>query len=123
MESLPRHYDALIEYLTLLNFEFSCLRFSQNWLNEYKEPQHYIPDYATVSKYRWDRRGCGASLYIRHEIAFTIRHHVDCFDSEIESIFIEIDQDVFQTASNIVIGLIYRMPDASVDKYSILQVI
>ena len=53
-------------------------------------------------------------MYIRHEIPFTIRHDVDCFDSEMESIFIEIDRLVFQTPSNIVIGLIYKMPDASV---------
>ena len=32
-----------------------------------------------------------------------------------EFIFIEIDRYIFQTPSNIVIGLIYRMPDASVD--------
>ena len=35
-----------------------------------------------------------------------------------ESIFIEIDQNVFQTYSNIVIGLIYRMPDTSVDIFN-----
>ena len=35
-----------------------------------------------------------------------------------ESIFIEIDRHMFQTPSNIVIGLIYRMPDASVDIFN-----
>ena len=71
IKSLPRHYDALIEYLTLLNFEFSCLGISETWLNECKEPLHDIPGYATVS-----------------EIPFTVRHDVDCFDCEMESIFI-----------------------------------
>ena len=35
-----------------------------------------------------------------------------------ESLFIEIDKDVFGTSSNIVIGVIYRMPDSSVDTFS-----
>ena len=118
IKSLPRHYDEFIEYLTLLNFEFSCLGISETWLNECKEALYDIPGYVTVSKYRTDRRGGGVSLYIRHEIPFTIRHDVDCFDSEMESIFIEIDRHIFQTPSNIVIGLIYRMPDASVDIFN-----
>ena len=118
IKSLPRHYDEFIEYLTLLNFEFSCLGISETWLNECKEALHDIPGYVTVSKYRTDRRGGGVSLYIRHEICLTIRHDVDCFDSEMESIFIEIDRHIFQTPSHIVIGLIYRMPDASVDIFN-----
>ena len=32
-----------------------------------------------------------------------------------ESLFIEIDSKVFQTASNIIIGIVYRMPDSSID--------
>ena len=34
-----------------------------------------------------------------------------------ESIFTEIDTDIFRTNSNIVIGLIYRMPDSAVDVF------
>ena len=104
--------------LLFLNFELSCLGISETWLNECKEPLHDIPGYSTVSKYRPDKRGGGVSLYIRHEIPFTVRHDVDCVDCEMGAIFIEIDQNVFQTSSNIVIGLIYRMPDASVDTFN-----
>ena len=34
------------------------------------------------------------------------------------SIFIEIDKDIFRTNRNIVIGLIYRMPDSSVGVFN-----
>ena len=40
------------------------------------------------------------------------------FDSEMESICTEIDMDIFKTNSNIVGGLIYRMPDSSVDVFN-----
>ena len=46
------------------------------------------------------------------------RCDIEYFESEMESIFIEIDKDVFDTSSNIVIGVIYRMPDSSVDIFS-----
>ena len=55
-------------------------------------------------------------MYFMHGIPFTIGHDVDCFDSEMRPIFFKIDRHVFQTSSNILLGLIYRMPDASVDK-------
>ena len=35
-----------------------------------------------------------------------------------ESLFIEVDSKVFQTPSNIVIGIVYRMPDASIDIFN-----
>ena len=62
--------------------------------------------------------GGGVSLYIRDEISFATRNDIGYFDSEMESIFIEINKDVFRTNSNIVIGLIYRMPDSSVDVFN-----
>ena len=35
-----------------------------------------------------------------------------------ESLFIEIDSKVFQTPSNIIIGIVYRMPDSSIDIFN-----
>ena len=32
-----------------------------------------------------------------------------------ESLFIEADNNVFQTSSSIIIGVVYRMPDSSID--------
>ena len=35
-----------------------------------------------------------------------------------ESVFIEIDKSVFQSCANIIIGVVYRMPDSSVDVFN-----
>ena len=35
-----------------------------------------------------------------------------------ETVFIELDKSVFNTDSNIVIGVIYRMPNSSVDVFN-----
>ena len=34
-----------------------------------------------------------------------------------ESVFIKMEKSVFQSNANIIIGLIYRMPDSSVDVF------
>ena len=58
------------------------------------------------------------TLAIENEIPYISRCDIEYFDSEMESLFIEIDKDVFGTSSNIVIGVIYRMLDSSVDIFS-----
>ena len=35
-----------------------------------------------------------------------------------ESLFIEVDNNVFQTSSSIIIGIVYRMPDSSIDIFN-----
>ena len=69
--------------------------------------------YVTIKGCRKQRRGGGLSLYIRDEISFATRNDLGFFDFEMEFNLIEIDTDIFRSNSNIVIGLIYRMPDSS----------
>ena len=40
------------------------------------------------------------------------------FYSEMESLFIDLDNNVFKTSSNIIIGIVYRMPDSSIDIFN-----
>ena len=47
-----------------------------------------------------------------------LRNDLDYFDCEMETVFIEIDKCIFGTDSNIVIGVIYRMPNSSVDVFN-----
>ena len=60
----------------------------------------------------------GVSLAVWNNIPFKNRTDIEFFDSEMESLFIEIDKEVFGTPSNVVIGVIYRMPHFSVDVFS-----
>ena len=87
-------------------------------MNENNVDLYYFDGYVTINGCRKQRRGGGVSLYIRDEISFATRNDLVCFDSEMESIFIEIDKDIFRTNSNIVIGLIYKIPDSSVDVFN-----
>ena len=48
--------------------------------------------------------------------SFTLRNDLDYFDSKMETVFIELDKSVFNT--DFVIGVIYRMPNSSVDVFN-----
>ena len=74
-----------------------------------------MENYISVNAYRKNRSGGGVSLCIYNTVKFTRRLDLEYFDAEMESIFIEIDSSIFNTKSNVIIGLIYRMPDSSVE--------
>ena len=105
------------QYLNMLEYDFSVIGIFETWLNENNAGLYDLNGYVTIKGCRKQRRGGGVPLYIRDEIWFATRNDLGFFDSEIESILIEIDKDIFTTNCNIVIGLIYRTPDSSVDVF------
>ena len=118
IKSLPKHYDELEMYLDSLRFPFSFIGLTETWLDECKENLYDIPQYVSVTRYRKIKRGGGVSLLIRNHIPSILRNDLAYFDSEMESVFIEIEKSVFQSNANIIIGLVYRMPDSSVDMFN-----
>ena len=84
-------------------------------MTESKEDLFCFDNYSPIHEYRKHRTGGGVSLFVRYDILFQRRKDLEYFDSEMESICIEIDKSVFSTNSNIIITLVYRMPDSNVD--------
>ena len=99
-------------YLKSLDFKFSLIGLTETWLDVDKEEFYDLNGYASVNRYRKDKKGGGVSLHILQGITFMLRNDLDYFDSEMETVFIEIDKSVYNTCSNIVIGVIYRMPNS-----------
>ena len=123
MQNIPKHYDEMELYLKPLDFKFSFIRLTETWLDVDKEEFYDLNGYTSVNRYRKDKKGGGVSLHILQGhilqgITFTLRNDLDYVDSEMETIFIKIEKSVFNTCSNIVIGVIYRMPNSSVDTFN-----
>ena len=91
---------------------------TETWLDECKENLYELPHYVSVTKSRNTKRGGGVSLLIRSHIPFVLRNDLAYFDSEMESVFIEIEKSVFHSNANIIMGVVYRMPDSSVDMFN-----
>ena len=118
IKSISKHYDELELYLKSLEFKFSFIGLTETWLDVDKEEFYDLNGYTSVNRYRKDKKGGGVSLHVLQGITFTLRNDLDYFDSEMETVFIELDKSVFNTDSNIVIGVIYRMPNSSVDVFN-----
>ena len=89
-------------------------------LNVDKEELHDLNGYAGINRYGETEKGGGVSLYILQGtcINSTLRNDLDYFDSEMETVFIEIDKSIFNTDSNIVLRQMYRMPNSTVDVFN-----
>ena len=118
IKSLPKHYDELQIFLKSLEHKFSIVGLTETWLDENKHDLYDLPDYNCIHRYREGRRGGGVSLCLRNGIPHTSRNDLEYFDSEMESVFIEIESTAFDTKSNIIVGVTYRMHDSSVDVFN-----
>ena len=118
IKSLPKHYGELEIYLNSLNFKFSFIALSETWLNEYKQGLYELPNYTLINEFRKNKKGGGVSLYIADYLKFKRRHDLEYFDSEMESLSIEIEGGMFNLECNLIIGVLYRMPNACVDVFN-----
>ena len=69
-------------------------------------------------QFRKNKKGGGVSLYIADYLPFKCRHYLEYFDSEMESLFIEIEDEMFNLECSLIIGVLYRMPNACVDVFN-----
>ena len=118
IKSLPKHFDDLDLYLNSLDYTFSFVGLTETWLDESKHDVFDLPGYNCVNRLRKGKKGGGVTLCLRYGIPYKIRDDLQYFDSEMESVFIEIDSTYFGTSSNAVIGMVYRMPDSSVEVFN-----
>ena len=114
IKSLPKHYNELNLYLDSLKVKFSFIALTETWLSEGTEQLFGVHNYYVVNRFRKGRKGGGVTLYINDNIPHIIRNDHEFFDSEMESLFIEVYSNVFQTSFNIIIGIVYRMPCSSI---------
>ena len=118
VKSLPKHYDEVELYLNSLKFKFSIIGFTETWLDECKHDLYGMDNYTSVNEFRRNKKGGGVSLYLDQNISYHVREDLEYFDSEMESIVVEIEKEVFNTQSNIIIVLIYRIPNTSIDIFN-----
>ena len=118
VKSIPKHFDELEMYINSLKLEFTMIALTETWLDQSKQDLYNMPKYNCINRFRKQRRGGGVSLYIKNDIKFMNRPDLEYFDVEMESLFIEIDKNVFNLSSNVVVGVIYRMPNTCMEIFN-----
>ena len=101
-----------------LEYKFAFIGLTETWLDEDKQDCFDRENYTSINKSREGRKGGGVSQQISQTIPYIKGNDLAHFDSEMECIFIEIDKGVYNTNSNIIIGVIYRMPNGCVEVFT-----
>ena len=98
-------------YIKGIGHQFHIVGLTETWLQDYNSELYGIDGYKMIEKHRKDKKGGGVAILLKENINFMNRTDLDIIDdANIESIFIELDKDVFQYDSNVLVGVIYRPP-------------
>ena len=109
--SIRKNLGSLEFTLENLQHEFSLIGITETWLKDDDCDLFAIQGYNVVKKHRQNRSGGGVALFIKDNIEYTIRSELSTFNDQLESVFIEINKDALTTDKNIIIGVIYRIPN------------
>ena len=83
---------------------------TETWLTNDEQKLYDFPGYSCMNRFRKDRKGGGVTLQVPEGLPYIRRSDLEHFDSVLESIFIELDQTILNTMSNVVIAVVYLMP-------------
>lgn len=130
IRSSNAHINDIKCYLATLCTQFSFIGFSETW--ETETSINNISGYNCNSFIRpHNRRGGGVALYIKENIPYKIRKDLEFYNcnskkpkktktckSIFETVFIEIEKNVFNSKRNIIIGCLYRAPNSSLQIFN-----
>ena len=112
----PGHYFT--NYLVNLDHSFSVIALSETWLKDNNQQLCNIDGYSSEHVVRESRIGGGVSLFINNDIEYTLLKNVCITDSNMESLFIEIDNKSINKKNNAIVGVLYRPSDTDIKKFN-----
>ena len=110
IRSLKANLGSFETCLANLNFEFTVIGVSETWLRDDNCDLYHLDGYHFTEVHRTCRSGGGVGIYVKNSIPFLNRRDLKVEDEISESVFIEIDKQIFNRSRNIMIGVIYRPP-------------
>lgn len=117
LRSLTKHHDDLISLLTATKHNFNIIGCCETWINERTYLDILKLDgYTLYNKNRTSKSGGGVCLYVHIQHSVTLRDDLFIDDGKSDSLFIEINTQ--ENMKNIIIGAIYRPPDADIQYFT-----
>ena len=101
-----------------LKTHFTAIGISETWLNDQNCYLYNNEGYNLIETHRQLKKGGGVGISLDNNIPYQIRPDIFLNDDIFESIFIEIDKDIFQRGKNIIIGVIYRPPGTDLPTFN-----
>ena len=109
------NFDEFSATLKVYDHEFSIISIAETNITEFEKDMYPITNYTSIyqSKISNKRKGTGVGMYIHNKYSFTqLAEHSICTPN-IETLFITITN----TSSPIAIGVVYRPPNGSKNKF------
>ena len=89
-----------------LKTHFTAIGISETWLNDQNCDLYNIESYNLIETHRQLKKCGGVGIFLDNNIPYQTRPDIFLNDDIFESVFIEIDKDIFQRGKNIIIGVI-----------------
>ena len=105
-------------YVNNLNIKFSFIGISETWANKLYDHLLNIHNYNHEQCIRSNKKKGGTSLYIHNDIQYKTRVDLSLPKTQYESIFIEVEQPIFSTSRNTIIGEIYKPPSSKLKHFN-----
>ena len=118
IRSLKANLTSFEICLQNLQFQFSVIGMTETWLTDSNSDLYNILGYNFVETLRTERSGGGVGIFIRSNVVYQIRPDLSLSNGSSESIFIEVDKDLFKKDKNIIIGVIYRPPNTDLKLFN-----
>ena len=105
--SLYPKLDEIKAELSLLEFKFHILCFTESWLTEDTYHLAHFDSYIPFHNLRENKRGGGVSVYVTKDLNATVLSHFTLSNCHIETLFLEIEV----SGAKLICGTIYRPPN------------
>ena len=74
--------------------------------------------YHIAEKHRVNCLGGGVAIYIQNHLSFSVRPDIGWFDQDLETLFVEMDGSQVDCKKNVILGVIYRPPNTSIEVFN-----
>ncbi len=115
IRSATKNLDKFVHYIHNLSIKWTFIKVTETWGKSHNIMDLNIPGYKHVYYIRPRKTGGGCSLYIDENVMYKVRKDLQLS----ESVFIELDKNVFKYAHNVILGVIYRPPNTSLQEFNI----
>ena len=117
IRSAKKNLGNFEAYLHLLDLKFKIIALTESWLQDSNWDLYNLPGYDVFDSHRSYKKGGGVAIYIDSMYISKRRTDLDIFNDYCESIFIEIDRELVNMSRNVVIGVIYRVPNTDIASF------
>ena len=118
IRSAPKNLHSLKILLENINHNFCCIALSETWFKDSNVDVYNLQGYKHEYYTRDKKQGGGVSMFVDNDLTYKNRNDLGAPNDNYEMIWVEIFKDNYKLYSNIIVGVIYRVPNTNIDAFN-----